>query len=93
MQALDDDKPVKALVRALNRMRGALPRIFALSVLSSNNQDAAADDADNRVNDFRKLAEVVWNKKAPHQYGSEIMSFNTIKETFNSSNIEVSRFK
>eukprot|EP00578_Thalassiosira_sp_NH16_P010740 CAMPEP_0181119948 /NCGR_PEP_ID=MMETSP1071-20121207/23879_1 /TAXON_ID=35127 /ORGANISM="Thalassiosira sp., Strain NH16" /LENGTH=588 /DNA_ID=CAMNT_0023204539 /DNA_START=88 /DNA_END=1851 /DNA_ORIENTATION=- len=93
MQALDDDKPVKALVRALNRMRGALPRIFALSVLSSNNQDAAADDADNRVNDFRKLAEVVWNKKAPHQYGSEIMSFNTIKETFNSSNIEFQTMK
>lgn len=83
MQALEENKPLRALVRALNRMRGALPKIFALSAVSSNPD--APDDAENRVDDYRKLAEVVWNKKAPHQYGSEIMSFTTIKDTYSSS--------
>lgn len=96
MQALEEDKPVRALVRALNRMRGALPRIFALSVVrpssvvDAENVVDADENNENRVDDFRKLAETVWNKKAPHQYGAEIMSFNTVKETFNSSIEEVS---
>lgn len=92
MQAIEENKPVRALVRALNRMRGALPRIFALSVMRSNPEAAPADaDAvENRIDDFRKLAEVVWTKNAPNQYGSEIMSFTTIKDTFNSSVEEVS---
>eukprot|EP00584_Thalassiosira_punctigera_P021481 CAMPEP_0172562840 /NCGR_PEP_ID=MMETSP1067-20121228/98625_1 /TAXON_ID=265564 ORGANISM="Thalassiosira punctigera, Strain Tpunct2005C2" /NCGR_SAMPLE_ID=MMETSP1067 /ASSEMBLY_ACC=CAM_ASM_000444 /LENGTH=588 /DNA_ID=CAMNT_0013353155 /DNA_START=390 /DNA_END=2153 /DNA_ORIENTATION=+ len=84
IQALEEDKPVRALVRALNRMRGALPRIFALSAVR-NNPEAPDVDAENRVDEFRKLAEVVWNKQAPNQYGGEVMSFNTIKETFNTS--------
>ena len=88
MQALDENKPVRALVRALNRMRGALPRIFALSVVR-NNPDAPDADIGNNITNFRRLAETVWNKKAPNQYGSEVMSFNTIKETFNSSVEEV----
>ena len=84
LEALEQDKPVKALVRALNRMRGALPRIFALSVVRSTDDQNNADDdnEENRVDDYRKLAEVVWNKKAPHQYGSDVMTFQTIKETF-----------
>lgn len=67
-------------------MRGALPRIFSLSVVRDNAANANDNDEDPpRVDDFRRLAEVVWNKKTPHQYGSDVMSFNTIKETFNSS--------
>mmetsp|Transcript_7499 Transcript_7499/g.13153 ORF Transcript_7499/g.13153 Transcript_7499/m.13153 type:complete len:280 (+) Transcript_7499:1223-2062(+) len=85
MQALEEDKPVRALIRAINRMRGALPRIFALSVMRNNPDAPEAENDENRVDDFRKLAEVVWNKKAPNHYGSEVMSFNTIKETFNTS--------
>ncbi len=94
MQALEESKPVRALVRALNRLRGALPRIFALSVMR-NNPEPDPDDADaveNRIDDFRKLAEVVWQKNAPSQYGSDVMSFNTIKDTFNTSVEEVSMF-
>ncbi|KAL7530651.1 hypothetical protein ACHAXR_006460, partial [Thalassiosira sp. AJA248-18] len=83
MQALDEDKPVRALARALNRMRGALPRTFALSVVRQSAD--APDDENDRMDDYRKLAEVVWNKKAPHQYGSDVMTFNTIKETFSAS--------
>mmetsp|Transcript_16637 Transcript_16637/g.34983 ORF Transcript_16637/g.34983 Transcript_16637/m.34983 type:complete len:626 (-) Transcript_16637:241-2118(-) len=82
MQALEEEKPVRALVRALNRMRGALSRIFALSVVRDN-PGVPDGDAENRVEEFRKLAEVVWNKKAPNQYGSEVMSFTIIKDTFN----------
>lgn len=85
MQALDEDKPVRALVRALNRMRGALPRIFAMSVVRDSADAAEEDEDENMIDKFRRLAEVVWNKKAPNQYGSDVMSFNTIKETFNSS--------
>lgn len=84
MEALEQDKPVRALVRALNRMRGALPRIFALGVVkTSSNPDE--DPIENRVTDNRRLAEVVWNKKAPNQYGTEVTSFNTIKDTFNTA--------
>jgi hypothetical protein len=83
MQALEEDKPLKALVRALNRMRGALPRIFALSVVRNTPENP--DNEEFSVDEFRKLAEVIWNKKAPNQYGTEILSFNSIKETFNSS--------
>lgn len=83
MQALQEDKPIRALVRALNRMRGALPRIFALSVVMDNPEVGEIEES--RVDDLRKLAEVVWSKKSPAQYGSEIMSFNTTKETFNTS--------
>ena len=90
MQHLEENKPVRALVRALNRLRGALPRIFALSVMRSDAADIDADPAENRLDDFRKLAEIVWNKKSPNQYGSEILSFNAFKETFNSSAEEVS---
>jgi len=98
MSALDENKPVRALVRALNRTpgRGSLPRIFALSVVKNRNAqaaDAVDDGIDNRVADYRRLAETVWNKKAPNQYGSEIMSFNTIKETFNTSVDEFRRMK
>mmetsp|Transcript_22739 Transcript_22739/g.49227 ORF Transcript_22739/g.49227 Transcript_22739/m.49227 type:complete len:626 (-) Transcript_22739:318-2195(-) len=82
MQALEEDKPIRALVRALNRMRGALPKIFALSVMRPIPRDR---DAENRVDEYRRLAEVVWNKKSPSQYGSEIFSFNSMKDTFNSS--------
>lgn len=82
MQALEENKPVRALVRALNRMQGALPRIFSLSVVR-NNADNAADN--DQIDEFRKLAEVVWKKKAPNSYGSDVLSFNTIKETFNTS--------
>lgn len=88
MQALEENKPVRALVRALTRLRGALPRIFALSVMRNNPEPDPDDDTEaveNRMDDFRKLAEVVWQKNAPSQYGSEIMSFNTIKDTFNTS--------
>lgn len=86
MQAIDEDKPVRALVRALNQMRGALPRVFALSVVRNINAPEAQDGVHERVDDFRKLAEVVWNKKAPNQYGGgDTLSFNSIKETFNSS--------
>ena len=95
MQALEENKPVRALVRALNRLRGALPRIFALSVMRNNPEPDPDDDTDvveNRMDDFRKLAEVVWQKNAPSQYGSEIISFNTIKDTFNTSVEEVSMF-
>ena len=84
MAALDEGKPVRALVRALNRMRGALPRVFALSVVRDTNQEER-DDVDNRVDHFRKLAETVWSKKAPSQYGADTLSFNSIKESFNSS--------
>lgn len=90
MQALEENKPVRALVRALNRLRGALPRIFALSVVRNSSNLTDADIAENRIREYRKLAEVVWNKKVPNQYGSDIMSFNTIKDTFNSSVEEVS---
>ncbi len=90
MQHLEENKPVRALVRALNRLRGALPRIFALSVMRSNAADIDADPAENRLVDFRKLAEIVWNKKSPSQYGSEILSFTAFKEIFNSSAEEVS---
>ena len=98
MSALDENKPVRALVRALNRTpgRGSLPRVFALSVVKNRNAqaaDAVDDGIDNRVADYRRLAETVWNKKAPNQYGSEIMSFNTIKETFNTSVDEFRRMK
>merc|ERR1712029_363205 len=90
MQALEEDQPTKALVRALNRMRGALPRIFALSVVR-NNPDVG-DDV-NRVDDYRQLAETVWNKKTPNQYGAEVMSFNQIKETFVASKLEFKTMK
>ena len=46
LEALEQDKPVKALVRALNRMRGALPRIFALSVVRSTDDQNNADGDD-----------------------------------------------
>ena len=87
IQALNENKPVRALVRALNRQKGALPRIFALSVMRNNPEPnhLDADAIENRIDDFRKLAEVVWSKNAPNQYGSDMMSFNTIKDTFNSS--------
>lgn len=85
MQELEENKPIRALVRALNRLRGALPRIFALSVVRNRPNLADEEAAERRIVEYRKLAEVVWNKKAPNQYGSEIMTFNTIKETFNSS--------
>jgi len=78
IQALEEDKPVRALIRALSQMRNAFPRIFALSVVRSNIQEA-----ESRVDDFRKLAEVVWTEKAPSS--SLTLSFGTIKETFNSS--------
>lgn len=84
MQALTEDKPLRALVRALNRMRGALPKIFALSVMRAD-PDAPDNVDEGRLNDYRKLAEVVWSKKSPHQYGSEIMSFSTTKDIFTSS--------
>lgn len=90
MQALEENKPVRALVRALNRLRGALPRIFALSVVRNSSNLTDADIAENQIREYQKLAEVVWNKKVPNQYGSDIMSFNTIKDTFNSSVEEVS---
>jgi hypothetical protein len=90
MQALEENKPVRALVRALNRLRGALPRIFALSVVRNSSNLMDADIAENRIREYQKLAEAVWNKKVPNQYGSDIMSFNTIKDTFNSSVEEVS---
>ena len=51
-----------------------------------------ADHAENRLDHFRKLAEIVWNKKSPNQYGSEILSYNSFKETFNASAEEVSLF-
>ena len=89
MRHLNENKPVRALVRALNRQRGSLPRIFALSVMRSDATDIDADPAENSIENFRKLAEVVWNKKAPNQYGSEILSFTAFKETFNSSAEEV----
>lgn len=90
MRHLEENKPIRALVRALNRLRGALPRIFALSVMRSDTTGVDADPAENRLDDFRKLAEIVWNKKSPSQYGSEILSFTAFKETFNSSAEEVS---
>lgn len=90
MRHLEENNPVRALVRALNRLRGAFPRIFALSVMRSDAADIDADPAENRLDNFRKLAEIVWSKKSPNQYGSEILSFNAFKETFNSSTEEVS---
>ena len=90
MRHLEENKPVRALVRALNRVRGALPRIFALSVARSDAADNDADPAENRLDYYRKLAEIVWSKKSPYQYGSEILSFVAYKDTFNSSAEEVS---
>lgn len=80
IQSLEEDKPVRALIRALGQIRGAFPRIFALSVMR-NNSDSL--EAESRVDEYRKLAEVVWTEKAPSS--SLGLSFATIKETFNSS--------
>ncbi|KAL7430449.1 hypothetical protein ACHAXH_002474 [Discostella pseudostelligera] len=93
MRHLEENKPVRALVRALNRVRGALPRIFALSVARSDAADNDTDPAENRLDNYRKLAEIVWNKKSPNQYGSEILSFVAFKDTFNSSAEEFQTMK
>lgn len=78
MQALEEDKPARALIRAVGQIRGAFPRVFALSVMRQNPD---VPEAEARVDDYRRLAEVVWTEKAPS--ASLGFSFATIKETFN----------
>ncbi len=51
-----NNQPQNALIRALHMIKGALSRCFALAVV-----DPATE---NRVEDFRRLAEAVWKKRA-----------------------------
>lgn len=83
LQLLTEDKPVHALVRALQRMRGALPRSFALAVVADNDSDASEEEDEvNTPENFRRLAEVVWQKNAPNMFGTQVMTFTRVKETY-----------
>ena len=79
MKAINDDKHVRALVRSLARISGALGRCFALSVVKL---DPNQPEADQRIEDYRKLAKLVWSKKVPNQ---DVNSFTVMKENFTTS--------
>jgi len=81
MSALNEDRPIRALVRALSRMDGALSRCFALSVVRV---DPERSEAEELVSQYRNLAEVVWRKKVTHLH-MNVSSFTQIKASFNTS--------
>lgn len=56
-----NDQPKNALIRALHMIKGALPRCFALAVVDPVSN---SNGVENRVDDFRRLAEAVWKKRA-----------------------------
>jgi hypothetical protein len=61
LRQIEQNQTTKALIRALNSIQGALPRCFALSVVRPN---LNVEDPENRLEDYRKLAEAVWKKRA-----------------------------
>ncbi|KAK1737065.1 hypothetical protein QTG54_011932 [Skeletonema marinoi] len=83
-QLVEENKPTRALVRALNGVEKALEDIFSLSVArpNDNEQDAIAEA---RVARYRKLATVVWQKKkadfrsGPYPY---MMDMQNLKECY-----------
>ena len=78
LRYIEINHPTKALIRVFNMIHGALPRCFALSVVRPNMNE---DDPENRIDDYRKLAEAVWKKRSSI---GPTWSLNTIKESFNS---------
>lgn len=80
MNAINDDKHVRALVRSLARISGALGRCFALSVVKP---DPDQPQADQRIEDYRKLAKLVWSKKV--SINQDVNSFTVMKENFTTS--------
>mmetsp|Transcript_6537 Transcript_6537/g.14191 ORF Transcript_6537/g.14191 Transcript_6537/m.14191 type:complete len:628 (+) Transcript_6537:211-2094(+) len=56
-----NNQPKNALIRALHMIKGALPRCFALAVVDPVSN---SNGVEIRVDDFRRLAEVVWKKRA-----------------------------
>jgi len=83
-QLVEENKPTRALVRALNGVEKALEDIFALSVARSHENEGDAF-AQARVTRYRKLATVVWRKKkVDYRSGSfpYIMDMQNIKECY-----------
>ena len=60
---VEENKPTRALVRALNGVEKALENIFALSVARNSVTSEEDPNAEARTARYRKLATVVWNKK------------------------------
>jgi len=82
---VEENKPTRALVRALNGIETALEDIFSVSVARANENEAEDPIAQARVARYRKLATVVWKKKrvdfrsGPYPY---IMDMQNLKDCY-----------
>lgn len=81
-QLVEENKPNRALCRALNGVQKALETIFSLSVARTHENDD--ENAQRKIARYRKLAIVVWQKKKSSfssGYGT-VMSSDQLKECY-----------